>query len=116
MTSDEPPNEAPLSAAIPVRSRASLTCPIMWKVAAQWGRKANERRRPQARHLHVMWKVKGRKRNRDYRTREHLTGDELGRAIPALRRNRHGHRDHMIALVTFLHGLRVSELIDLRWD
>ena len=22
----------------------------------------------------------------------------------------------MIALVTFLHGLRVSELIDLRWD
>jgi integrase len=24
--------------------------------------------------------------------------------------------DYMIALVTFLHGLRVSELIDLRWD
>jgi hypothetical protein len=28
---------------------------------------------------HVMWKVKGRKRNRDYRTREHLTQDELDR-------------------------------------
>jgi integrase len=34
----------------------------------------------------------------------------------ALKANRHGHRDHMMALMTFLHGLRVSELIDLRWD
>ena len=65
---------------------------------------------------HVMWKVKGRKRNRDYRTREHLTQDELDRLFAALKRNRHGHRDYMVALVTFLHGLRVSELIDLRWD
>jgi hypothetical protein len=31
---------------------------------------------------HVMWKVKGRKRNRDYRTREHLTQDEHGPALP----------------------------------
>ena len=65
---------------------------------------------------HIMWKVKGRKRNRDYRTREHLTQDELDRLFAALKRNRHGHRDYMVALVTFLHGLRVSELIDLRWD
>ena len=65
---------------------------------------------------HVMWKVKGRKRNRDYRIREHLTQDELDRLFTALKRNRHGHRDYMVALVTFLHGLRVSELIDLRWD
>jgi integrase len=63
-----------------------------------------------------MWKVKGRKRNRDYWTREHLTQDELDRLFAALERNRHGHRDYMVALVTFLHGLRVSELIDLRWD
>ena len=41
---------------------------------------------------------------------------DRGQLFAALRRNRHGHRDHMIALVTFLHGLRVSELIDLRWD
>lgn len=66
----------------------------------------------------VKWKVKpaGRQSNDTYRKREHLTEDELGRLFAALKRNRHGHRDYMMALVTFLHGLRVSELIDLRWD
>lgn len=66
----------------------------------------------------VKWKVSpaGRKPNAAYRKREHLTQDELERLFAALKRNRRGHRDHMIALVTFLHGLRVSELIDLRWD
>ena len=58
----------------------------------------------------------GRKSNAEYRQREHLTEAELDRLFAALKRNRHGHRDYMIALVTFLHGLRVSELIDLRWD
>ncbi len=66
----------------------------------------------------VMCKVKptGRKPNAEYRTREHLTQDELARLSAALKRNRHGHRDYMIALTMFLHGLRVSEVIDLRWD
>ena len=65
-----------------------------------------------------MCKVKpaGRKANDEYRTREHLTEDELSRLFAALKRNRHGHRDYMAVLVMFLHGLRVSELIDLRWD
>ena len=58
----------------------------------------------------------GRKANTEYRKREHLTQDELERLFAALKGNRHGHRDYMIALVTFLHGLRVSELVDLRWD
>ena len=58
----------------------------------------------------------GRKPNTEYRKREYLTQDELAKLFAALKANRHGHRDHMIALVTFLHGLRVSELIDLRWD
>jgi integrase len=58
----------------------------------------------------------GRKPNAQYRKREHLTQDELERLFTALKGNRHGHRDYMIALVTFLHGLRVSELIDARWD
>lgn len=58
----------------------------------------------------------GRKANSEYRKREHLNEDELERLFKALKGNRHGHRDYMMALVTFLHGLRVSELIDLRWD
>ena len=62
----------------------------------------------------VKWKVK---RAKPYGgKRQALTQDELDRLFAALRGNRHGHRDYMVALVTLLHGLRVSELIDLRWD
>ena len=61
----------------------------------------------------VKWKVKAKPYGGK---RQALTQDELDRLFAALKGNRHGHRDYMIALVTFLHGLRVSELIDLRWD
>jgi phage terminase large subunit len=93
------------------------TCHFLYrKVATTGGEKPMNVVAQRLADLHVVWKVKGRKRNRDYRTREHLTQDELDRLFTALKRNRHGHRDYMVALVTFLHGLRVSELIDLRWD
>jgi hypothetical protein len=52
----------------------------MWKVASDTGEEKPMNivaLKPADRH--VMWKVKGRKRNRDYRTREHLTQDELDR-------------------------------------
>ena len=61
----------------------------------------------------VKWKV-GHKGRPYGGKRQALTQDELDRLFAALKQNRHGHRDYMIALVTFLHGLRVSELIDLR--
>ena len=48
--------------------------------------------------------------------RQDLTRDEIDKLFAALRQRRNGHRDYMIGLVCFLHGLRVSELIDLRWD
>ena len=58
----------------------------------------------------------GRKPNVAYRVREHLTEDEMARLLAALRRNRHGHRDWLIGLLIYRHGLRVSEACDLRWD
>ena len=66
----------------------------------------------------VKWNVKhkGPKGKPYGGKRQALTQDELDRPFAALKQNRHGHRDYMIALVTFLHGLRVSELVDLRWD
>ncbi len=54
--------------------------------------------------------------NADLRTREHLTEAEVERLIAASKRNRWGHRDATMILVAYRHGLRVSELTDLRWE
>jgi len=54
--------------------------------------------------------------NRDLRTREHLTEAEVERLIGAARTNRWGHRDATLLLVAYRHGLRASELVDLRWE
>jgi len=62
----------------------------------------------------VMWPV--RKPNTTYRVREHLTETEVSKLLDALKRNRHGHRDWLIGLLIYRHGLRVSEACDLRWD
>ena len=57
-----------------------------------------------------------RKPNAKYRTREHLTDAEIERLIAAAWDNRWGHRDATMVLVAYRHGLRVSELVDLRWE
>lgn len=57
-----------------------------------------------------------RRPNSELRTREHLTEAEVQRLIEAAKGNRHGHRDATMILVTYRHGLRASELVDLRWD
>ena len=40
----------------------------------------------------------------------------MEKLLAALRQNRHGHRDWLIGLLIYRHGLRVSEACDLRWD
>src|SRR5262249_32329545 len=50
------------------------------------------------------------------RTREHLTEAEMAKLLVALKSNRYGHRDWLIGLLIYRHGLRVSEACDLRWD
>jgi type 1 fimbriae regulatory protein FimB/type 1 fimbriae regulatory protein FimE len=57
-----------------------------------------------------------RRRNGDLRTREYLTEREVERLIEAAKNNRWGHRDSTMVLIAFRHGLRASELIDLRWE
>ena len=55
--------------------------------------------------------------NRERRTREHLTPQEVDKLITAASRvGRHGHRDATLILIAYRHGLRVSELVALRWD
>jgi integrase len=54
--------------------------------------------------------------NADLRRREYLTDVEVERLMKAARGNRWGHRDATMLLVAYRHGLRASELVDLRWD
>jgi integrase len=55
--------------------------------------------------------------NRERRTREHLTPQEVDKLIKAASRvGRYGHRDATLILIAYRHGLRVSELVALRWD
>jgi type 1 fimbriae regulatory protein FimB/type 1 fimbriae regulatory protein FimE len=56
-------------------------------------------------------------KNKDVRTREYLTPDEVDALMRAAKKvGRHGHRDATLILLGFRHGLRVSELVSLRWD
>jgi integrase len=57
-----------------------------------------------------------RAKNAELRTREHFTPDEVEALIEAARSNRHGHRDAIMILLTYRHGLRAAEVCDLRWD
>src|SRR5471030_2835978 len=57
-----------------------------------------------------------RPKNADVRTREYLTDDEVQRLTEAAKANLHGQRDAAMILVVYRHGLRASELTDLRWD
>jgi type 1 fimbriae regulatory protein FimB len=50
----------------------------------------------------------------DHRGKDFLTEAEMKRFLDAARGARHGARDHAMMLMTFRHGLRVSELVDLR--
>jgi site-specific recombinase XerD len=54
--------------------------------------------------------------NADLRTREYLTEAEVERLMEAAKGNRWGQRDSTMVFVAYRHGLRVSELVDLRWD
>lgn len=55
--------------------------------------------------------------NRERRSREHLTESEVGELRRAAKeRGRYGDRDATMILLAYRHGLRVSELVSLRWD
>jgi integrase len=54
--------------------------------------------------------------NRELRTRDHLTGDEVDTLIKASKQNRYGDRDALMILLTYRHGLRAAEVVDLRWE
>src|SRR5690606_32930164 len=57
-----------------------------------------------------------RRPNCEIRSREYLTGAEVSSLRAAAGKiGRHGHRDSTMILLAYRHGLRVSELVALRW-
>ncbi len=60
--------------------------------------------------------VPNRKANDAIRTRSHLTEDEVDKLLKVAKQGRQGARDHLMVLMAFRHGLRVSELCDLQWS
>ena len=58
-----------------------------------------------------------RHKHADVRSREYLTAAEVERLRKAARSiGRHGLRNDTMILLVYRHGLRVAELITLRWD
>lgn len=62
-------------------------------------------------------KLPRKPKNKAVRTREYLTEKEVTALMNAARKTgRHGIRDAAMILIAYRHGLRVSELVALRWD
>jgi len=62
-------------------------------------------------------KLPKRPKNQEVRSREYLTNEEVELLMKAAGQlGRHGHRDTTLILLAYRHGLRVSELVSLRWD
>ncbi len=59
--------------------------------------------------LNVPYKESGRKR-------EYLEPKEINKLIAAVKNNRHHLRDQLIISMAYRHGLRVSEIVDLKWE
>lgn len=58
-----------------------------------------------------------RPKNSDVRSREYLRPDEVDQLVAAARSvGRYPLRDGLMLLMCYRHGLRVSELVRLRWD
>lgn len=65
----------------------------------------------------ITGKLPKRSKNMEVRKREYLTEQEVEMLMDSAKKTgRHGHRDATLVLIAYRHGLRVSELVTLRWE
>jgi len=65
----------------------------------------------------ILRKVPSRPKNQEVRSREYVLPDEVEALMRAAGNvGRHRLRDRTMILVGYRHGLRVSELVGLKWD
>jgi integrase len=94
---------------------SGLGDPLKYRVSAT--RASAQARRNVEREAFAMGKGTGRAKNAEVRGREHLEEEEVNAMIKAAAAvGRNGKRDACMILIAYRHGLRVSELIALRWD
>ena len=86
----------------PTRSRQSAALPRLGRPTPNAGN--GTKFRPQ------------RVTNEERRPREHLSRAEVVILCKSAKRNRNGSRDAAAIWIAFNHGLRISELCDLRWS
>ena len=56
------------------------------------------------------------KKYSELRDREYLLESEVESMMRAAKTGRWGHRDALLILMGYRHGLRISELVNLRWQ
>jgi type 1 fimbriae regulatory protein FimB/type 1 fimbriae regulatory protein FimE len=56
------------------------------------------------------------RRQKDTRTRKHLTPSEVDSLVKVAKGFRHGDRDSLMILMTYHHGLRACEVTELKWN
>ena len=61
-------------------------------------------------------KLPRKPKNVDVRPREYLTEKEVEQLIKQAKKGRYGSRDALLILLMYRHGLRVSEVVNLRWS
>ncbi len=99
------------------KSAAAKSSPTLENGKVRPGRRNRKALEPRSRAAPSPSVPPRRQSNLDRRTREYLTPAEVEKLLQASGKvGRHGARDRTLILLAYRHGLRVSELVTMRWE
>jgi type 1 fimbriae regulatory protein FimE len=101
----------------PRKTAAAKRAPILENGKVRSSRRNRNALQPRSRATPDSPLPPRRTKNLDRRTREYLTPAEVEKLLQASSKvGRHGARDRTLILLAYRHGLRVSELVTMRWE